>query len=115
MAYSAPPVPEPTPPVAPNPVPGFHRDKLESITGYGTLIGFFMMLCLYIMKEVTQVKFASPDVLIFLFGFFTSEIKSISLSRGNANGSSGGSGEATKVRGDLLAAMLALIITFHFF
>ena len=73
-----------------------------------------MMLCLYIMKEVTQVKFASPDVLIFLFGFFTSEIKSISVGRGNANGGQG-SGGATKVRVDLLAAMLALIITFHFF
>lgn len=60
----------------------FRRDSLETRTGYATLVGFFVMLGLYVYKETTKTEFATPEILIFLFGFFTSEIKSISIGRG---------------------------------
>ena len=71
----------------------FHRDRLETHTGYAIIIGFFAMLGLYCYKEVFNTVFAAPDIVIYLFGFFSSELKGISVGRGEGGAFMGKNGD----------------------
>ena len=51
------------------------------------------MLGLYCYKEVFNTVFAAPDIVIYLFGFFSSELKGISVGRGEGGAFMGKNGD----------------------